>query len=121
MGDLSFKVYTDVKWVSFILRQIINNSVKYGGENIEFFAVPREGGVSLMVRDDGIGIPEADLKRVFEKSFTGENGRLYGRSTGLGLYLCRKLCTKLGLSISASSRSGEGVTAEIVFPKRAWD
>jgi signal transduction histidine kinase len=69
------------------------------------------------MRDDGVGIPEKDVDRVFDKGFTGENGRRFGRSTGLGLYLCKKLCTKLGLGLRISSKLGEGVLAEIVFPK----
>ncbi|MDR1292496.1 MAG: sensor histidine kinase [Clostridiales Family XIII bacterium] len=113
---LDLTVYTDAKWVVFIIRQIIDNAVKYGCRAIEFSGRRRENGVSLSIRDDGVGIPEQDVGRVFQKGFTGENGRTYGHSTGFGLYLCRKLCLKLGLDISLSSEAGKGTTLEISFP-----
>jgi signal transduction histidine kinase len=116
--NLSHTVFTDPKWLSFILWQLIDNSVKYGSRSIEFSGVQNEGSVSLFIRDDGVGISEKDLARVFDKGFTGENGRRFGRSTGLGLYLCRKLCTKLGLFLSLESAPGNGVVAKLVFPKR---
>jgi signal transduction histidine kinase len=117
MKDLAIVVFTDSKWISFILWQLIDNSVKYKSRNLEFFGVQNDRGVSFFMRDDGVGIPEKDIDRVFDKGFTGENGRRFGRSTGLGLYLCKKLCTKLGLGLRISSKPGEGVLAEIVFPK----
>ena len=72
----------------------------------------------LRVADNGPGIPEKDLPRVFEKGFTGENGRRKNRrSTGLGLYLVQKLCDRLGLGVSVTSRVGEGTAVELVFPR----
>jgi signal transduction histidine kinase len=115
--DLSYTVFTDPKWLSFIMWQLIENSVKYGCGSLEFSGVQNENSVSLFIRDDGVGISEKDIDRVFEKGFTGENGRRFGRSTGLGLYLCKTLCDKLGLGISIASKPGEGVVAELVFPK----
>jgi signal transduction histidine kinase len=114
--DLSHTVFTDPKWLSFILWQLIDNSVKYGCRNIEFYGAQNTRGVSLFIRDDGVGISEKDIGRVFEKGFTGENGRRFGRSTGLGLYLCKKLCAKLGLDISISAAPEKGVVVRIVFP-----
>jgi signal transduction histidine kinase len=116
MKNLAHTVFTDPKWLSFILWQLIDNSVKYGCRNIEFSGVQNERSVSLFIRDDGAGIPEQDVGRVFDKGFTGENGRRFGHSTGLGLYLCKKLCNKLGLGLSLSSAPGKGVVVEIVFP-----
>jgi signal transduction histidine kinase len=116
MKNLAHTVFTDPKWLSFILWQLIDNAVKYGCKNIEFSGVRKDRSVSLFIRDDGVGIPEQDVGRVFDKGFTGENGRRFGHSTGLGLYLCKKLCTKLGLGLSLSSAPGKGVVAEIVFP-----
>jgi signal transduction histidine kinase len=116
MNNLAHTVYTDPKWLSFILWQLIDNAVKYGCKDIEFSGAQNDRGVSLFIRDDGAGISEKDIGRVFDKGFTGENGRRFGHSTGIGLYLCKKLCTKLGLGISLSSAPGEGVVAEIVFP-----
>ncbi|MDR2295892.1 MAG: sensor histidine kinase [Clostridiales Family XIII bacterium] len=115
--NLSHTVFTDPKWLSFILWQLIDNAVKYGCRSIEFSGMQSEHSVSLFIRDDGVGISEKDIGRVFDKGFTGENGRRFGRSTGLGLYLCKKLCTKLGLSLSLESTPGEGVVARLVFPK----
>jgi signal transduction histidine kinase len=112
------EVLTDAKWVEFVLRQIIDNSVKYGATSLVLSAEQRGPDVALSVQDDGVGIEERDLGRVFEKGFTGENGRRYGRATGLGLYLCHKLCAKLGLGISVRSVAGEGTTVELVFPHR---
>ncbi|MDR1542469.1 MAG: sensor histidine kinase [Clostridiales bacterium] len=114
-------VYTDAKWVVFILRQIIANSVKYGGSRLDFFSVKDERGICLCIRDNGIGIMEKDLRKVFDKGFTGENGRKYGRSTGFGLYLCKKLCLRLGLGIEIASSFGEGATVSIMFPKNLLD
>jgi signal transduction histidine kinase len=116
MNNLTHTVFTDPKWLSFILWQLIDNAVKYGCKNIEFSGAQNDHSVSLFIRDDGVGISEKDIGRVFDKGFTGENGRRFGHSTGLGLYLCKKLCTKLGLGLSLSSAPGEGVVAEIVFP-----
>jgi signal transduction histidine kinase len=116
-NGLDLVVYTDAKWVVFIIRQIIDNAVKYGCTAIEFSGEQHGNSVSLSIKDDGVGIPEQDVGRVFQKGFTGENGRTYGHSTGFGLYLCGKLCLKLGLGISISSKVGEGTTLEISFPK----
>jgi len=116
--DFDFKVYTDSKWIDFILNQIISNSVKYKSENpkIKFSAERIDTNVSLFIEDNGIGISQKDVGRVFEKGFTGENGRKFKKSTGIGLYLCKKLCEKLGLSISISSKEGEWTRVGIVFP-----
>jgi signal transduction histidine kinase len=113
---LECRVLTDTKWMIFILRQLLENSVKYGASNLEFSAAPHEDSAALFVRDDGVGIEEKDLGRIFDKGFTGEQGRRFGKATGMGLYLCQKLCFKLGLGISAQSTPGEGTTMEIVFP-----
>ena len=115
--SLEGSVFTDLKWTDFILQQLIDNAVKYGCRKIRIFSGVGENSVSLFVRDDGIGIPERDLKRVFDKGFTGENGRGHARSTGLGLYLCKKLCVKLGLGISIESEQWEYTQVEIIFPK----
>jgi signal transduction histidine kinase len=111
-------VLTDAKWTAFILRQLIDNAVKYGASSLEFRAEARDGAIVLALRDDGIGIVESDLPRIFDKGFTGENGRRLGRATGLGLYLCKRLCDKMGLGILAHSTPGEGTVIEIIFPQR---
>lgn len=70
----------------------------------------------LIIEDDGIGINEKDVERVFDKGFTGENGRQFIKSTGIGLYLCKKLCNKLGLGLTLESEVGGGTKVKIIFP-----
>lgn len=118
MENLDMPVFTDEKWMDFILGQIIGNAVKYAGEgprSLRFGAAVRGSGIDLYIRDNGIGIPEKDLPRVFDKGFTGENGRRYAKSTGMGLYLCKKLCDKLGVGLRADT--GNGTTFTVTFPK----
>lgn len=115
------KVHTDGKWLEFILNQIVNNSIKYRDEKKDSFVsvavTEKEKVVELEVFDNGIGIPEQDLARVFEKSFTGENGRVCAKSTGMGLYIAKKLCEKLGHQISVESEVGEFTKIVISFAK----
>lgn len=110
-------VCTDDKWMRFILDQLIGNAVKYRRENpsLRFSCVSGQGEISLLVEDNGVGIPAADLPRVFEKGFTGTNGRVVHSSTGLGLYLCKRLCDKLGIGLTLDSREGQGTTARLIF------
>ena len=111
-------VYTDRKWLAFILGQIISNSVKYCREKqrmIRFFTEEdTEGNVILWTEDNGWGIDSADLPRIFEKSFTGKNGRRLS-STGMGLYICSRLCGELGHRITARSEAGEYTRIGITF------
>ena len=117
--NLSQTIYGDPKWLEFILGQLIANSIKYKKEmlTLTFSACEEQDNVLLHISDDGIGIPESELTHIFEKGFTGTNGRSHAKSTGIGLYLCRQLCNKMHLSISASSVSGQGTTMQITFPK----
>ena len=112
-------VYGDAKWLEFILNQVIGNSIKYireKGGKIKVYAVKNENNIALTVEDNGIGIIDNDINRVFEKGFTGENGRKFGRSTGIGLYLCKKLSDQLGLGLNLTSKIGEGTKVSIIFP-----
>ena len=117
-ADCKDIVYTDQKWIAFILEQMILNSVKYRGENPIFliFTEQTETGVLLILEDNGTGIKEEELGRIFEKGFTGSNGRSHERSTGMGLYLCQSLCKKLGISLRAESEYGEGTRMILEFP-----
>lgn len=105
MDSVTDTVYTDDKWVRFILNQLIGNAVKYRSENpsLHFYTKQQSDQIQLVVADNGIGISEADLPRIFEKGFTGQNGRNIQSSTGIGLYLCKRLCDKLGIGLSVHS------------------
>lgn len=116
VDEMEHKVYTDDKWVRFILDQIISNAVKYCTDQptLHFFAVKKNDKIVLSIEDNGIGIAQSDLPRIFEKGFTGQNGRTIHSSTGIGLYLCKRLCDKLGMEISACSQ-GKGTTISLSF------
>lgn len=100
------KVVTDEKWLSFIIEQLLSNAVKYTAQGTVTIAVDKKK--RLTVSDTGIGISPEDLPRIFEKGYTGYNGRQDKKSTGIGLYLCRSAADKLGHSISAQSEPGKG-------------
>lgn len=115
--DAEYSIYSDDKWLRFILDQLISNAVKYRAcqqPALHFFAVKENDRIILSVEDNGIGIPASDLSRIFEKGFTGENGRRIKSSTGIGLYLCKRLCDKLGIGIFANSE-GKGTTISLSF------
>lgn len=122
--DLDKKIYTDSKWCMFILNQIIQNSIKYSKEDnkkIEIYAIEKKEKVILYIEDNGIGIKKGEITRVFEKGFTGENGRKNGRkSTGIGLYLCKKLCNKLGIGLELNSEKDVGTEVKMIFPKNSF-
>lgn len=109
-------VLTDEKWLSFVLEQLLSNALKYtpGGEISIFWQEPD----TLVIRDTGIGIAPEDLPRIFEKGFTGYNGRSDKKASGIGLYLCKRVCDRLGHGISIASAPGEGTT---VFLKLGRD
>lgn len=123
--DVDLEVSTDNKWIVFILNQIIQNSRKYRKQNenleIEIYAKQGIENVILYIKDNGIGIKKGEITRVFEKGFTGTNGRLSNKkSTGIGLYLCKKLCNKLGIAIELNSIQEEGTEIRLVFPKSSY-
>lgn len=122
--DLDIEVNTDNKWIVFILNQIIQNSIKYRKKEnsvIEMYANQGKENVILYIKDNGIGIKQGEITRVFEKGFTGTNGRLSNKkSTGIGLYLCKKLCNKLGIGIELNSVQNEGTEVKLVFPKDSY-
>lgn len=125
LHDLDLEVSTDSKWIGFILNQIIGNSIKYKKVDcrleIEIYAKQRKENAILYIKDNGIGIKEGEVTRVFEKGFTGTNGRLVGKkSTGIGLYLCKNLCNKLGIQIELNSILDEGTKVQLIFPKSSY-
>lgn len=114
--DCPHLVFTDEKWILFILNQLIVNAVKYQATSLQFNTKKIRNGIILSVRDNGIGISEEDISRIFDKGFTGENGRKFNKSTGIGLYLCKRLCEQLGLGINVSSKKGDFTEVKLVFP-----
>lgn len=115
-------VLTDAKWMEFMLNQIVNNSIKYKDKTkaesyIKMSAAEDKKCIVLEILDNGIGINASDLPRVFDKSFTGENGREFSKATGMGLYIVKKLCDKLGSKVSIESVKGEYTRVKITFYK----
>ena len=107
------QVLTDSKWLEFILNQIINNSIKYRKDN-PFIKIKYENNL-LEIYDNGIGIKEKDIKRVFDKMFTGENGKENIKSTGMGLYIVKEMCDKLGHKIVIESEENKYTSVKIMF------
>ncbi len=118
------EIYTDNKWGIFIVNQIIQNAIKYSkkeDKRIIISSKEKNDKVILYIKDNGIGIKKGEITRVFERGFTGENGRRMGqKSTGIGLYLCKKLCDKLGLGIELNAEKEEGTEVRIIFPKNSY-
>lgn len=113
------RVSTDEKWVLFILERIFSNSIKYSRETggiVRVTAAKVKNGVELCIFDNGMGIKPEELGRIFEKGFCGSNGRIGQYSTGIGLYLCRKLCQKLDIGIRAESGYGKFTCIYLRFP-----
>ena len=110
-------VLTDPKWMKFVLRQIISNSVKYHSKERKpelVFSTVKDGNIlRLSIADNGIGMPPEDTERALRKGFTGANGRKYPKSTGMGLYLCDMLCKKLGTELTLQSEEGEGTVVTL--------
>ncbi|GCF93231.1 two-component sensor histidine kinase [Enterococcus florum] len=123
LSEEDAQVLTDEKWVAFIFRQLLSNAIKYtpDGKEIHVGIEKQSKGISLSVTDEGVGIPAEDMGRIFDKGFTGENGRLTEQhATGLGLYLAKKLAEKLGVDIAASSEPGQGTTMTLFFPQLSY-
>lgn len=113
-------VMSDAKWLQFMISQFITNAVKYTFEQnkkIRIEVLENEHFVELNVIDEGIGIPKSDLTRVTKAFFTGENGRKTGESTGMGLYIAKEICSKLGHQLTISSEVGKGTTVQVLFHK----
>ena len=122
--NLDETVCTDSKWCIFIINQIIQNSIKYSknaDRQIEIYGERKKENIILYIKDNGIGIKESEITRVFEKGFTGENGRITGKkSTGIGLYLCKKLCDKLCIGLELNSKKDEGTEVKLIFPDNSF-
>ena len=108
---LNYTVITDEKWLGFVVEQVLSNALKYTPQGSVSIYMEPEG--VLCIRDTGIGIAPEDLPRVFEKGYPGYNGRSHRKASGLGLYLCREILTRLGHSVSAESQVDHGTTIRI--------
>jgi signal transduction histidine kinase len=120
LKKLDYNVFTDRKWILYVLDQLINNAIKYSKENaqIQFSAEESDKYICLNIRDNGIGIAEEDIERVFNKGFTGSNGRnTTYKSTGMGLYFSKKILDKLGSCFEVESVKDEYTIFKIKFNK----
>ena len=117
--NLDFNIFTDSKWTYYILEQIINNACKYVDINgkIEISAMENSESVILFIRDNGMGISPKDINRIFDRGFTGDNGRKTRKSTGMGLYICKTIADKLNINIEVSSEVSKYTEFRIIFYK----
>lgn len=119
VGTIDFDVVNDEKWVSYILDQILNNASKYTCKNgrVEIYAKEDDKAVRLYIKDNGIGIGEGDISRIFDRGFIGKNAINTAKSTGMGLYYSKKIADLLGIGIGVSSEVGEYTEFVMVFYK----
>lgn len=110
-------VVTDAKWLGFVVEQVLSNALKYTPEGGSI-TIDAEAPATLCIRDTGIGITAEDLPRIFDRGYTGRNGRTYRQASGIGLYLCRRICRDLGHTITASSAAGEGTVLRLDLSRR---
>lgn len=120
MPENDVQVRTDKQWVAFIVGQLIGNAIKYrrldGTPQLEIAIITTAEYIDWRIIDFGLGIPAKDLPHLFEKGYTGQNGRQQQQSTGIGLYLCQKLCQQLGIELMIDSIEGEKTVATLRFP-----
>ena len=119
--DDELEVLADAKWVDFIIGQVLENSAKYGAKTVHFEGAVKDAGtkdgcIELLISDNGDGIPAADVPRVFDRGFTGSQGRAHHKATGMGLYLAAVACERMGLGLRVSSEEGAGTTIALTFP-----
>ena len=120
LKDVNIKCYTDEKWLEFILNQIVINSIKYRNVNnavIKITGIQNKENIILKIKDNGIGIKKSEIDRIFDKGFTGTNGRNQTKSTGIGLYLCKRLCEGIGIEIDANSKENEYTEIVLIIPR----
>lgn len=118
--DEKVEAYSDEKWLEFILNQIVVNSIKYKRDDnalISISMLQDKDNVKLLIKDNGIGIKKSEIDRVFDKGFTGSNGRNQKKSTGIGLYLCKRLSKEIGIDIKAESKENEYTEMTLIIPR----
>ena len=121
-GNNKINIIVDKKWNRFLIEQVINNAIKYSDKNKKnkkvIFRLKEKENIVLEIEDNGIGIPEYDINRVFEPFFTGENGKDFLSSSGIGLYTCKLIAEKIGAKISIESKLGKGTKVIISYKKK---
>ncbi len=119
LENLDFNILTDRKWAYYVIEQIINNACKYVDTQgkVKIHGEENDESVILSIWDNGMGIPEKDIGRIFDRGFTGENGRKTCKSTGMGLYICKKIADQLNFSIEVSSQISKYTEFKIIFYK----
>lgn len=119
LKNLEIEVLTDEKWFVFALEQVISNAIKYTDQgNVRVEGIKTKQYIELKITDTGMGIRQEDLPRIFEKGFTGYNGRIDKKASGLGLYLCKGILDKLGHEILIESKEGEGTMVTVRFERK---
>jgi signal transduction histidine kinase len=117
--DSDLNVYTDKKWIIYVIEQILNNSIKYSKNNeknyVSIYSKRKDKSIVLSIKDNGIGIEKEDITRIFEPFFTGNNGRETNNSTGIGLYMVKYICDKLNHKVFIESKINSGTTVNIEF------
>ncbi|ATD54326.1 sensor histidine kinase [Clostridium chauvoei] len=115
LEDITCNIITDEKWITFVIEQILSNSLKYTNKGTISIYMDKESKNTLVIEDTGIGIVEEDVSQIFEKGFTGYNGRRDKKSTGIGLYLCNEIATRLSHKLYVTSKVGVGTKVYIDF------
>lgn len=118
--NVALNIYSDEKWLEFIINQVIINSIKYRKDKnaeISINVTENKENVHLKIKDNGIGIKESEINRIFDKGFTGTNGRNQKKSTGIGLYLCKRLCDGLDMKVSVESKQNEYTQITFIIPR----
>lgn len=118
--NIELTIYSDEKWLEFILNQIIINSIKYKKDKnatIIISGIENKENVLLKIKDNGVGIKKSEINRIFDKGFTGTNGRNQKKSTGIGLYLCKRLCEELDMDIIVESEENQYTEITIIIPR----
>jgi OmpR family two-component system sensor histidine kinase YxdK len=118
MNDQDLYILSDKKWIKFVIEQVLSNALKYSSEKsnkVDIRLAKQNEQVILTITDYGIGIPEQDVKRVFEPYFTGVNGRKYHESTGMGLYLVKEILNRLAHDFSIDTEINKGTSFSIIF------
>jgi signal transduction histidine kinase len=121
LEELNCRVLTDEKWLGFVLEQIISNALKYTNQGKISIYLDEQSEKNLIIEDTGVGIRAEDIARIFDRGFTGYNGRMDKKSTGIGLYLCQQVLDKLSHTITVISQVGQGTRVSIDLATRGFE